>query len=72
MATQAKQSGCGTIVLGAIALFFLYKMLSCNNTPGEPEKIDEGKAYSVSHEFVKAKLKSPSTADFGNYIPVRP
>lgn len=67
---EKKQYGCGSVIIGTAVMYFLITTLADQpRTPAAPPTPrdycqDTGLARGYSEEFVKARLRSPSTADF--------
>lgn len=64
-------SGIFSLIIGIVGFIILYNTCSGDSDNDKYDniltKVDAGKAYSISQEFVKAKLKSPSSSSFPYY-----
>ena len=63
-APKKKAGGCAIIIIAILILFIVFHNIGSNDESDDSRGTSKMLAYNYAENFVKKKLKSPSTADF--------
>lgn len=66
---KKKSPGCGALIVLVVILFIFYKIFSDDDAKETPASSspNQTEVYITAKDYVKAELKAPATADFGDH-----